>query len=254
MDSQNKRGIVRVEAKHGAFLAFENDLITNQLTEFGAHTRNELAMLLDQIDEDDTVIDLGAHIGTYAIPIAQKLGEGGRLLAVEGNPATFDLLKRNIALNALERRISAVCAVVGSASAQRLDRVEAPGNTGAGYYIRNSEAPIEAVDALKIIRDLGFGRPNFIKIDVEGMEPIVLRSLSEILNEHCPKLYVEVVKQQIARFDGTVQDIDSFLRSFGYRFFRNIGERNSQNDRYEQIELASLEEGGDFFDVLALPG
>lgn len=43
-----------------------DDLITQQLIAFGAHTRNELAMLLTFIDPDDVVVDVGAHIGTFS--------------------------------------------------------------------------------------------------------------------------------------------------------------------------------------------
>ncbi len=59
---------------------------------------------------------------------------------------------------------------------------------------------------------------------------------------------------QLARFGVTVAELDAFLRSFGYRFYRNTGERNSGHDRFEQTELATLAEGGNFFDLLALPG
>ena len=67
--------------------AFANDLVTNQIKKFGAHTRPELAFLLSVVDEGDAVFDIGGHIGTFAIPLAQKVGPSGRVLVVEPSPS-----------------------------------------------------------------------------------------------------------------------------------------------------------------------
>ena len=63
-----------VDTIFGRIRAFPGDLITEQLVSFGAHTRPELAFLLNMVDEGDGVFDLGAHIGTFALPIARKVG------------------------------------------------------------------------------------------------------------------------------------------------------------------------------------
>ena len=99
----------------------------------------------------------------------------------------------------------------------------------------------------------GFARVSFLKIDVEGMEGFVLRSIAPLIELNRPKLYIEIAAKQLERFGTTVNELNSFLSSFGYRFFRNTGHRNSANDVYEKTEIATLDEGGDFFDVLALP-
>ncbi|HEY1780175.1 MAG TPA: hypothetical protein VGG79_07030 [Roseiarcus sp.] len=54
---------------------------------FGAHTRNELALLLAFVDAGDVVYDIGAHIGTFAVPLAAAVGASGKLVAVEANAA-----------------------------------------------------------------------------------------------------------------------------------------------------------------------
>jgi hypothetical protein len=77
---------IKVTAIFGTVVAFKDDLITQQIIRFGAHTRPELAFLLNIINPRDKVFDIGAHIGTFAIPIAAKVGSQGRVLAVEGDP------------------------------------------------------------------------------------------------------------------------------------------------------------------------
>jgi hypothetical protein len=55
----------------GSLESFAGDLITDQLNECGAHQRSDLALLLSLLRSGDTAIDVGAHIGTYTIPIAR---------------------------------------------------------------------------------------------------------------------------------------------------------------------------------------
>jgi hypothetical protein len=85
------------------------------------------------------------------------------------------------------------------------------------------------------------------------MELSVLRSARRVIERDRPILYFEVVVEQMARFGITKGDIEAFLRSHDYRFFRNVGERNSTNDAFTLAEVQTLDEGGVFFDVLAVP-
>ncbi|WP_413701739.1 hypothetical protein ACLKMH_09390 [Psychromonas sp. KJ10-10] len=59
-----------VHTMYGDFTCWKNDLITDQLKAYSAHTRNELAMLSTIIQEGDNILDIGAHIGTFSIPFS----------------------------------------------------------------------------------------------------------------------------------------------------------------------------------------
>jgi FkbM family methyltransferase len=245
--------LMRLNTVHGVFYAIPGDLIAGHLGAFGAHTRNELAMVLDHVSEDEVFIDIGAHIGTFAIPIARKVGTRGKVLAIEGCPHNHALLDRNVAANGLAGRIQTVCAIVGDGSQRNLRRVDVEGNTGAGFYAPDPASEHGDVDAGSLICAYGFEQLDFLKIDIEGMEPFVLRSVATIIAARRPKLYVEVSARHLARYGATAPELGTLLRSFGYRMFRNTGERNSVHDRFVKTELSSLEDGGGFFDVLALP-
>ena len=255
MSDPNKAVVERVSTAHGVFYTLADDLITRQLVDFGAHTRNELAMVLDHVREGETFVDVGAHIGTFAIPVARKLGPRGKLLAIEASPDTHALLERNVGANGLAHRIQTICAIAGQGREQPLQRVEVGHNTGAGYYVSAdaSTAACRSHDTRWLICAHGFARLDFLKIDIEGMESLVLRSVAPLLAARRPKLYIEMVASQLSRFGASLDELDSFLRGLGYRFFRNSGDRNSDNDFYAKTELESLQEGGDFFDLLALP-
>ena len=92
MECDDTAALIEIPTIFGPIVAFENDFITNQIIKFGAHTRPELAFLLSIVRPADLIFDLGAHIGTYAIPLAQKVGIAGKLLAVEGSPNNYSVL------------------------------------------------------------------------------------------------------------------------------------------------------------------
>lgn len=47
--------------------------------------------------------------------------------------------------------------------------------------------------------------------------------------------------------------IEQDLRSLDYKFFRNIGQRNSNNGSYQLVEILSLTGHNSLFDIQAIP-
>jgi FkbM family methyltransferase len=242
-------GVIEVEAMFGKIYAFEDDVITNQIISFGAHTRPELAFLMSVVQSGDTVFDIGGHIGTFAIPLAQRIGTAGHLLVVEGNPRNFELLCRNIDRLHLRHIAFPYQAVIGAAT-KRYSARSLSQNTGASYFLPTDEA--EGFPAIKL-DDLVVAHyaPRIVKIDIEGLEVAALREAPMLLALR-PILYVEVAVEQLKRYGATLEELNELLQEHGYRLFRNVGKRNDRRDEFFVQELSSLSQGGEFFDVLAL--
>ncbi len=247
-----------IEGIYGRFWCWPDDLITHHIEAFGAHTRNEISFLLSHIRENDVVIDIGAHVGSYTVPIGRKIGALGRILSIEGDAANYSLLVQNVSENNLADRIVTKNAILGCGDSVDLVRTDIKGNTGAGFYSRpDKAAPYKDLqsmqDARRIVAEAGFDKPNVIKIDIEGMEGLVIKSLWPIIIASKPVLYIEVFESQLVRNGSGADALDALLKSAGYRFYRNIGERNSLSDTFQSSPLDRLADGGPHFDVLALP-
>jgi FkbM family methyltransferase len=246
-----KQRLIEVEAVFGRLLAFPDDLITNQIVKFGAHARPELAMLLNMIAPGDNVFDLGAHIGTFTIPLAQKVAPGGRVLAVEALPRTFRVLQRNVRRNGVDQIVTPVNALVGAPNAGYAP-VRNRRNSGGTHFEPTGEKSAKAVLAVSIdslCEDHFY--PRIIKIDVEGFEFAALAG-SRAIAERRPILYAEVSARSLGRMGHSIGDFDELLRRHEYRLFRNVAPRNASNDAFELRELNALVDGGEFFDVLAI--
>jgi FkbM family methyltransferase len=247
------RNLIEVDSIFGRIEAFEDDLVTDQIVAFGAHTRPELAFLLTFVDAGDGVFDLGAHIGSFAIPLAQKVGPGGRIVVVEGLPETFVVLERNLRRSVPQATASLVNALIASAG-QRYAAQTPQGNTGANFFSpaaggEGVAVPATTLDALCHAHFF----PRVVKIDLEGFEAFALEGGRELLARR-PIIYAEIADQLLRRTGASVAQLDGLLQGHGYRYFRNVGDRNAAHDNYLVAELPNLAAGGDFFDVLAIHG
>lgn len=243
-----------IETPFGSFHCPKQGGIVQHLKRFGAHQRNELAMILSMLRPGDHVIDVGAHVGTICLPMATKIGNAGHAYAFEASAEIYELLEKNVAINLKEDLITPLLAIV----------TDEPGNflmdgTFVPRFIRHHDGPGVGAECVHLNewweqtsgRLHRGGKIDFIKVDVEGMETEVLRSCQGILATDKPILYVEVIRRHLKRSGSDIAELDALLRSFGYHYFRNIGVRHA-SDEFQMGRLHRLEQGGPHFDVLAV--
>jgi len=243
-----------VETIFGPMLAHADDLITDHLLEFGAQTRNELSMLRSFVREGDLIYDIGAHIGAFAVALAAAAGPSGRLIAAEADERSFQMLFSNLHYRGLAHEGSPILAVVGNQIGSfKLHRV--PRNSGATLVLPDPAGEPCTTWKLDDLHERfgGSRKAAVIKIDVEGMELSVLESGERVISQDRPILYIEISHEQLRRHATDAVQIGAFLSRYRYRLFRNVGLRNSAQDDFRLVELASVAEGPKFFDLLAVP-
>lgn len=251
-----KNKIVKIETIYGDLYSREDDLITDQLIRFSAHTRNELAMLKSVILPGHTILDIGAHIGTFSIPFALFVGNTGKIYSFEPNIENFKILSKNILENKLNDIIYPSNSIVSCLKNTFTAHITNPKNSGTYYFLpsaisQESDIAITHIDewisekAEKII-------PDLIKIDVEGAELLVLQSCIKTISKSLPILYIEIVEDHLQKFNHSAQDIENLLKPLGYKFYKNIGSRNSNDDSFSPTQLSNIINGGRFFDLLAI--
>jgi len=241
-----------IESSFGNITAFVDDVITDQINEFGNHTRPEFAFALSVIEAGMNVFDLGAHIGTFTLPAVQKMRGVGNFLSVEGNPETFDVLVENcsqVASTALTHKFEKIFVAPDQNYGFTFDDKD----RGAGHLValekEASEDDISIKSLDKLCEDHFY--PDFVKIDLEGSEFLSLESATEIFSNN-PILYLEVSERQLNRFGHRIQHVNAFLEAKGYKFFVNTGERNAKHDVYSIREIRSLNQYKIFYDVLCI--
>jgi FkbM family methyltransferase len=230
---------------YGDIQAYPKDLITSQIRRFGNHTRPEFAFATSILNLGDKVFDLGAHIGTFTLPARHKIGSTGQILAVEGNPRTFQLLCSNVKSQRIDN-IDTMNIFVGAGEVGLGYEMECE-NSGAGH-VTPGAGGLVAIPLDQLVQQKF--EPDYIKIDVEGFEFSVL-SGSSFVNIRRPVIYMEVSESSLARSGASTQQLNHLMNDLGYRFFRNVGKRNWKSDLYKVKRVESLA-SGKFFDVLCV--
>lgn len=169
----------------------DDNYLAQMPDEFEPHMTDVFRAL---IDPDMVVADVGANIGMTALLFSQLARS---VHAFEPGPSTFGLLRRNLDRAGCET-VSAVNIGMGDrASEQSLTFAK---NNRSGGFVNTNVRLSEAAHTTETIRietlDGYFfdqpERPDFIKIDVEGFEPRVLRGAQALLARKQPTVVLEL--------------------------------------------------------------
>ena len=135
-----------------------------------------------------TVIDGGAHVGSFTVPWARHMRGWGRVIAFEPQRWIHMALCGNVVLNNcfnVEARREALGGAPGSVLIPCNDP-SIPLNSGGVQAGSGSDrVPLMAIDALDL------DRCDAMKLDLEGMEPQALEGAAATIRRHKPLIIAE---------------------------------------------------------------
>lgn len=223
-----------LQCRDGIIETFANDsgAVSASLRAYGEWAENELAFLRLFIATGGTVVDVGAYIGTHAIAFAAAVGPSGRVIAIEPQSPSFELLSRNIARNSLTQ-VQPLHAAAGAATREVTICAIDPAET-ASFGSQALIPPDDRHRALTIpmvtVDSLGLATCDLIKIDVEGCEESVIEGAATTISRHQPLVYAECNSLENGlRAWRALQQIDSIsvrlqvLTAFNPANFRQSG-------------------------------
>lgn len=126
------------------------------------------------LESGDTVLDVGAGIGDEALVFSRAVGVGGRVIAVEAHPCTFECLKETMELNALSNVTAvnvAISNVVGTLAMQSGESYL----TGKLVGDQGGDVLVDTVTIPILLDRLGVQVVDFMKMNIEGAELSALR-------------------------------------------------------------------------------
>lgn len=159
-------------------------------------------------------VDIGSNVGNHSLFVGGFLSPS-RIIPFEPNPIAYKLLIANIALNDMADLFDVSHLGVGVSD-----------KAGGGYAMEDRDRNLGAAQMLEGEGDLQVVRgddaladvsPDFIKIDVEGMEMEALNGLTATIERSRPVLMVEVDHQNDEAFH-------AFLEQIGYRVTGRMGQ------------------------------
>jgi len=154
------------------------------------------------------VWDIGAHFGYHSFSFASLVGDSGHVYAFEPNPFNGKRFKIHMEKNPVQaKRITLNPIALSDANGQTMFvfSEDVDGSSSSGSHLESAIVPLaagtyakfkhETVECLTIdsfIATTGARIPQFMKIDVEGAEMMVLRGGKEFFAQHRPVIFMEV--------------------------------------------------------------
>lgn len=163
----------------GNFATFECDpYITGSLAAYGDSTLDEVRIALALTKPGDVVIDAGANVGTFSVPLAQRVGPSGQLYSFEPQRLVCMALTSNLFINSVGEWSNPIPAALGDeCGIVKVHRINPRMSNNIGGARVNDEENKSGLQTLGLedvdmvtIDSLDLPRLDFIKIDTEGMD------------------------------------------------------------------------------------
>jgi FkbM family methyltransferase len=200
------------------------------------------------------VIDVGAHIGRHAIPLASLVGMQGACYGFEPIPSVRQELAANISQSGLNNTIILPFALGEFNRIAEFNFIpNLPEESGLKKRHIYNAVPSEFQLITVQVRRLDDVMPisanvKFIKMDVEGGELDVLRGSTRILNELRPIVAFECGAAGYLGYDANPDEIFEIFSSRGYSVYSITGIRIASVDEFRHETTTQR-----FWDYIAFP-
>ena len=169
------------------------------------------------------VIEVGANQGYYTVIMGQAVGEGGRLDSFEANPRLAALVERSADFNGYGPRTKVHAVAAGDRDGTARFAVSRT-DSGGGHlalddHPQGASRTLIEVPIVRLDDVIAPGPIDFIRIDAEGAEPLILAGAQAIL-DRSPNIAVCI--EWALPMMGAMSDVPAFiagLRARGFRFF-----------------------------------
>ncbi len=197
--------------------------IARILVREGCYEPGLSALLRKHLREGDVFVDVGANIGYFTLLAAACVGPKGQVHSFEPNPHTFDVLKRNVALNRFSQVTLNNLALSNQAGTIRLWIGNEYVDSGLASMRQTSQSLIKTVVCQSITLDQyvankGIGKIRAVKLDIEGAELLALQGSRNLLDSpNKPDLIaLEAIYSHAAAFGISTVSVAQFLAEREY--------------------------------------
>ncbi|MFM9002127.1 MAG: FkbM family methyltransferase [Acidimicrobiaceae bacterium] len=145
---------------------------------------------IDEMSEGSMLWDIGANVGGYSIYAA--ISKETNVYAFEPSPFNLEFLARNIWLNNLEDKITVIPIALSEFASKApfvMKRIEWAGSGSsffesetANYDNKNFKYNTISLPADRLLEIFNIPFPNYLKLDVDGIEALILSGAKEVLS------------------------------------------------------------------------
>jgi len=205
----------------------------------------------------DAAIDIGAHTGDSTVPIALAVGKTGCVFALEPNKYVFPVLKKNSELNPDKTNIVPLMFAATETDDEFEFNYSDSGFCNGGFHeniskMRHAHAFSLNVEGRNLLKYLEVEHPElipkirFIKVDAEGYDYTILKTLKKLIAAQRPYIKAEVHKLTTP---AAREQLYQFLDDYGYEIFLVEEEYNFRGQLLKKENFIDRKH----FDIFCVP-
>lgn len=190
----------------------------------------ETLLWIEEIPKGSVLMDVGANVGIYSIYAA--LARNCKVYAIEPSLLNLDILLRNIINNHVTKLVTVIPLALSDTDAVQTMFTSQQGFTWGGAHnsiginigqdgkplIAPTESSQLSITIDNLISIFQLDKPKYLKIDVDGLELLVLKGASNALKK-VDSILIEVDTRHL----GQGQAITSALSELGFNRRTKIG-------------------------------
>ena len=217
------RGIILIHVQgRKMYVNTQDEAVAIPLLTEGVYEKYETKLVQELIKPGMIVLDIGANIGYYTLIAARLVGSKGIVYAFEPEANNYGLLVKNIEKNGILNVISIQKAISNKCEKKELflakDGALASLSEDNTLIQKKGSEEVEAVTLDDYFENIiGNNKVDFIKLDVQGAEGLVVEGAKEILENNNLKLTMEFWPWGIKNLGTDPLKLLHKLQNFGFK-------------------------------------
>lgn len=184
------------------------------------------------LQKEGEILDIGANVGAFSLKTLLNSNHEITIHSFEPNPYVFEKLQTNFNLNPAIKNNYKLNKIGLSNEKGRLNFYWNKNNSGGGSFTSNYQNTLkESIEVMTLDQYVNINKLEnitFIKIDVEGYEPQVLKGAIETIKKYKPTIFIEVSPHWWKKSNYTVIEVLSIFEKLNYKFFPIIEEKEQK--------------------------
>ena len=225
----------------------KNDTVVSEsLIYFNSWSEPEVKLLKKHLKKGQVFVDVGAHIGVFTLTAAKLVGPKGHVYAFEPNPNSFKLLKKNVKANKFKNVTLFNMAVTDKVSKTSLyvnnqntgdTRISKPG-------IPSRKIKVETTNLDRVLKNT---KVDFMKIDVQGAEMLVLKGAEKVLVKNKKmKTLLEVWPYGLNKLKTSGKNLIKMISDMGFKVY-SVSDKSLNRIDAQKLDKLSSEQGINVF-------
>jgi FkbM family methyltransferase len=184
----------------------------------GGYEAPTVAVMENRIRPGMTVLDIGAHVGYLSTVMSRLVGPSGTVHSFEADPDTARYLSwntrrlANVRSNAVALGDKSGSVTFYSGSDAGVGALRPPRED----LYRSTSITVPMISLRSYLAAAKVSQIDFIKIDVEGAELLVLRPIEDLLRTSRPCIVIEFAQHRQEAFGHGTGQLREFLLDCGY--------------------------------------